>query len=129
MPAGGEAGLEHAVHTAAPARAGGYVYRRHAWPVRVMHWINVVALTVLFMSGLQIFNAHPALNFGKSSYNGVPPVLEIGARLGANGQPQGVTRVLGAEPPPERGGATIVRGSADDAVAQVVAFLSARRLI
>ena len=40
MPAGGEAGLEHAVHTAAPARAGGYVYRRHAWPVRVMHWIN-----------------------------------------------------------------------------------------
>lgn len=39
------------------------------------------------------------------------------------------TRVLGAEPPPERGGATIVRGSADDAVAQVVAFLSARRLI
>ena len=97
MPAGGEAGLEHAVHTAAPARAGGYVYRRHAWPVRVMHWINVVALTVLFMSGLQIFNAHPALNFGKSSYNGVPPVLEIGARLGANGQPQGVTRVLGAE--------------------------------
>ena len=97
MPAGGEAGLEHAVHTAAPARAGGYVYRRHAWPVRVMHWINVVALTVLFMSGLQIFNAHPALNFGKSSYNGVSPVLEIGARLGANGQPQGVTRVLGAE--------------------------------
>ena len=46
-----------------------------------MHWINVVALTVLFMSGLQIFNAYPALNFGKSSYNGMPPVLEIGARM------------------------------------------------
>jgi len=65
--------------------------------VRLMHWINVVALTVLFMSGLQIFNAHPALNFGKSSYNGTPPVLEIGARLSPNGQPQGVTRVLGRE--------------------------------
>jgi len=79
----------------APARS--YVYRRHALPVRIMHWINVVALTVLFMSGLQIFNAHPALNFGKSSYNGVPPVLEIGARLAPNGEPQGVTRVLGRE--------------------------------
>jgi thiosulfate reductase cytochrome b subunit len=73
------------------------LYYRHTLPVRVMHWINVVALTILFMSGLQIFNAYPALNFGKSSYNGVPPVLEIGAREGPGGQPQGVTRVLGAE--------------------------------
>lgn len=81
---------------AAPV-AQSYVYRRHALPVRIMHWINVVALTVMFMSGLQIFNAHPALNFGKSSYNGVPPLLEIGARMGADGKPQGVTRVLGAE--------------------------------
>ena len=78
---------------AAPAQ----LYYRHTLPVRVMHWINVVALTVLFMSGLQIFNAHPALNFGKSSYDGKPPVLEIGARMGANGQPQGVTRIFGKE--------------------------------
>jgi len=74
-----------------------YLYYRHTLPVRIMHWINVVALTVLFMSGLQIFNAHPALNFGKSSYNGVPPVLEIGARMKPNGEPQGVTRVFGSE--------------------------------
>jgi thiosulfate reductase cytochrome b subunit len=74
-----------------------YLYYRHKLPVRIMHWINVIALTVLFMSGLQIFNAHPALNFGKSSYNGVAPVLEIGARRGANGEPQGVTRVFGKE--------------------------------
>jgi thiosulfate reductase cytochrome b subunit len=73
------------------------VYYRHTLPVRIMHWINVVALTVLFMSGLQIFNAYPALNFGKSSYTGSPPVLEIGARLGPNGEPQGVTRVLGRD--------------------------------
>ena len=76
------------------AAARPVLYYRHTLPVRIMHWINVVALTVLFMSGLQIFNAHPALNFGKSSYNGTPPVLEIGARMGANGQPQGVTRDL-----------------------------------
>ena len=47
-----------------------YVYYRHTLPVRIMHWINVVALTILLMSGLQIFNAHPALYWGKSSYTG-----------------------------------------------------------
>ena len=83
--------------TAAPAKSASYLYYRHTLAVRVMHWINVIALTVLFMSGLQIFNAHPALNFGKSSYNGVAPVLEIGARLGPNDEPQGVTRIFGAE--------------------------------
>jgi thiosulfate reductase cytochrome b subunit len=76
---------------------GGYLYHRHALPVRVMHWINVVALAVLFMSGMQIFNAHPALYFGKSSYNGIPPVLEIGARRAGDGALAGVTRVFGAE--------------------------------
>ncbi len=86
---------------AAPAvpipAAKSYLYYRHRLPVRIMHWINVIAFTVLFMSGLQIFNAYPALNWGKSSYNGKPALLEIGARMGANGEIQGVTRVLGAE--------------------------------
>jgi len=77
--------------------AGTYLYYRHKLPVRVMHWTNVIAFTVLFMSGLQIFNAHPALNWGKSSYNGTPPMLEIGARRAADGSMQGVTRVFGAE--------------------------------
>ena len=34
--------------------------------VRITHWINVIALTALLMSGLQIFNEHPALYWGKS---------------------------------------------------------------
>lgn len=51
---------------------------RHRLPVRIMHWINVVALSILFMSGLAIFNAHPALYWGSSSYTGRPAVLEIG---------------------------------------------------
>ena len=80
-----------------PSTTPAQVYYRHTLSVRLMHWVNVVALTVLFMSGLQIFNAHPALNFGKSSYNGTPPVLEIGARMSTAGQPQGVTRVFGKE--------------------------------
>jgi thiosulfate reductase cytochrome b subunit len=40
---------------------------RHRLPVRVMHWINVACLVVLLMSGLNIFNAHPALYWGQGS--------------------------------------------------------------
>jgi electron transfer flavoprotein beta subunit len=39
------------------------------------------------------------------------------------------TRVLSAEPPPQRAGATVIRGDVDDSVAQVVDFLASRRLI
>jgi thiosulfate reductase cytochrome b subunit len=72
-------------------------YQRHAWPVRLMHWINVLAFIALLLSGLQIFNAHPALYWGKSSYDGHPPILQMGARLDAQGNPVGVTRILGHE--------------------------------
>jgi thiosulfate reductase cytochrome b subunit len=79
-----------------PARS--YLYYRHALPVRLMHWTNVVALTILLMSGLQIFNAHPALYWaGKSSYSGVPPVVEIGAREGGESGYVGYTRIFGRE--------------------------------
>jgi thiosulfate reductase cytochrome b subunit len=54
------------------------LYRRHSLAVRVMHWINVVAVVVLLMSGLQIFNAHPALYWGKSSYTGAGPIFSPG---------------------------------------------------
>ncbi len=73
------------------------LYYRHALPVRIMHWINVIALSILLMSGLNIFDAHPALNWGKSSYTDAAPVLEIGARMTPSGDMQGVTRVLGRE--------------------------------
>ena len=78
--------------------AHGALYYRHALAVRIMHWINVVALTILFMSGLQIFNAHPALYWGKSSYTGRPPLLEIGARERRRKAGMiGVTRIFGRE--------------------------------
>jgi thiosulfate reductase cytochrome b subunit len=73
------------------------LYYRHALPVRVMHWTNVVALTILLMSGLQIFNSHPALYWGKSSYTGAAPILEIRAKDGGDLGMKGVTRVLGLE--------------------------------
>jgi thiosulfate reductase cytochrome b subunit len=68
---------------------------RHRLPVRLMHWINVISITLLLMSGLNIFNAHPALYWGHDS-NFASPWLMIGARDGAAG-PVGVTRVAGIE--------------------------------
>ncbi|HVZ48914.1 MAG TPA: cytochrome b/b6 domain-containing protein [Gemmatimonadaceae bacterium] len=32
---------------------------RHHWIVRVTHWVNAVALTLMVASGLRIFNAYP----------------------------------------------------------------------
>ncbi|HEX7884569.1 MAG TPA: cytochrome b/b6 domain-containing protein [Phenylobacterium sp.] len=41
--------------------------RRHAGVTRITHWLNVLAIGLLLMSGLQIFNAHPALYWGAKS--------------------------------------------------------------
>ena len=78
-------------------RRTGYLYLRHRWPVRLTHWINVLALTVLLMSGLMIFNAHPSLDWGKSSYSGKPSFFEISSRTASDGRLVGVTRLLGHE--------------------------------
>ena len=59
------------------AASATYAYYRHSLPVRILHWVNVVALTVLLMSGLQIFNAHPALYWGKSSYTGARAFFQL----------------------------------------------------
>jgi thiosulfate reductase cytochrome b subunit len=47
------------------------------------------------MSGMQIFNAHPALYIGQAS-NFEDPVLSMTARRGADGEPVGETQILGA---------------------------------
>ena len=67
-------------------RASQGSYYRHALPVRVLHWINFAALCILLMSGLQIFNAHPVLNWGRSSYTGSAAFFEL-----ANGFPSWLT--------------------------------------
>jgi thiosulfate reductase cytochrome b subunit len=60
-----------------------------------MHWVNVLAFLMLLTSGLQIFNAHPALYWGKSSYTGHLPVLEMHARHADDGSWIGVTEIFG----------------------------------
>lgn len=37
---------------------------RHPAPVRITHWLNVIAVVVLLMSGLNILAAHPHLYWG-----------------------------------------------------------------
>jgi thiosulfate reductase cytochrome b subunit len=67
------------------------IFRHRLW-VRLTHWINVVCMTVLLMSGLQIFNAHPALYWGdRSRFD--QPILSIGAERDTQGHPMGVTMV------------------------------------
>ena len=76
------------------ARAAARRVYRHRLPVRVMHWINVVCLTILLMSGLTIFNAHPALYWGRDSTFDNPWV-SIGAVRAAGGGIEGVTTIAG----------------------------------
>ena len=62
-----------------------YLYKRHRLPIRITHWVNVLVLTLVLMSGLQIFNAHPSLYWGKSSYTGAGPILDLHASGGFPG--------------------------------------------
>jgi electron transfer flavoprotein beta subunit len=56
-------------------------------------------------------------------------LADLGIEAEQVGDAGATTRVLAAEAPPQRSGATIVKGSAEVAVAQVVDFLAARRLL
>src|SRR5262245_7455887 len=51
---------------APPAKARPLIYRQFAW-TRITHWIWAVSLFFLLLTGLQIFNAHPALYIGDQS--------------------------------------------------------------
>lgn len=44
------------------------VVQRHSAVVRVTHWINVICVFTLILSGIQILNAHPALYWGSQSH-------------------------------------------------------------
>ena len=78
---------------AAPSHGIARWYYRHSLAVRIAHWINFVCLATLLMSGLNIFNAHPALYWGRESYRGTP-ILELSVKDTPAG-PMGVTTVFG----------------------------------
>jgi len=67
---------------------------RHRLPVRISHWLNVPILIILIMSGLQIFNAHPALYWGDRSDRD-QSLLSIRPVKAENGEIRGITTILG----------------------------------
>ncbi|MFO0699030.1 MAG: cytochrome b/b6 domain-containing protein [Nitrospira sp.] len=67
---------------------------RHSLLVRISHWLNVPFLIILIMSGLQIFNAHPALYWGDRSDRD-RPLLSIRPVQTESGDIVGVTTILG----------------------------------
>lgn len=50
--------------------------RVHPWPVRLTHWVNAVAMTVMIMSGWRIYNASPLFQFE------IPAWMTLGNWLG-----------------------------------------------
>ena len=68
---------------------------RHTPMVRIMHWLNVICFFVLLMSGLNIFNSNSSLFWGKSSYNGTLPVLQIKGSITNQGTMVGTTTLFG----------------------------------
>ncbi|MEW6683708.1 MAG: cytochrome b/b6 domain-containing protein [Nitrospirota bacterium] len=67
---------------------------RHSLPIRLGHWINVLCLPILIMSGFQIFNAHPALYWGDRSD---PEQAVLSMRAVRDGELRGITTILGRE--------------------------------
>ena len=55
------------------------VVLRHSALTRICHGINAVCFFALLMSGLQIFNAHPTLNFGQTTDSGSAANAACGA--------------------------------------------------
>src|SRR5579885_406019 len=66
-------------------RARREVIHRHAWPVRLTHWINALTIFIMVGSGLNIFNAHPRLYWGQAGADRDKPVLALEAIQTAGG--------------------------------------------
>jgi thiosulfate reductase cytochrome b subunit len=74
-------------------KPGDRVYR-HSVSARVTHWLWTLAMLVLVMSGLQIFNAAPYLD---ASYKTDPAhrILAFDAHMGPDNKPVGTTTIFG----------------------------------
>lgn len=59
------------------SKPGTVLTYRHPAVVRLTHWIGAICILLLLPSGLQIFNAHPALYFGRAS-DFAHPIASIG---------------------------------------------------
>jgi thiosulfate reductase cytochrome b subunit len=67
---------------------------RHSVVVRITHWVSVLCMAMLLMSGLMIFNAHPALYWGNIS-DFDHPAFSIDAVRAPDGHPRGQMLLFG----------------------------------
>ncbi|USU05640.1 cytochrome b/b6 domain-containing protein [Sphingomonadaceae bacterium OTU29LAMAA1] len=79
------------VRPPAPRRVLTY---RHGVVTRITHWINVLCLTVLLLSGLQILNAYPSLHWGQIGADADPYLARIEA-TGEGDRQRGVLHLSG----------------------------------
>ncbi|TBF95054.1 hypothetical protein ELG83_13375 [Rhizobium leguminosarum] len=80
--------------TDAGMASGRKLFYRHGLLVRLSHWVNVLCMTVLLYSGLQIFNAHPALYWGQYGADDDPSFISMEAEQEGDAL-KGVTRIGG----------------------------------
>lgn len=78
--------------TAQPVTGKRILIRRHSLTVRLSHWLNVLCMTVLLFSGLQIFNAHPALYWGQYGADDDPAFIAMDAVQDGD-RVKGMTRI------------------------------------
>ena len=112
-----------------PTDAGVRVHRLSATGYDVLE-----APTPAVVMGTQLLGAprYPSLRGimqARSKPIETQSLADIGVDTAAVGSAAATTKTLEATKPPERAGATFVRESADQAVAQIVDFLASRRLI
>lgn len=67
---------------------------RHSRLTRLFHWLNFVVITIMLMSGLNIFNARPDLYWGNISHFH-HPLLALGAVQNRQGDILGITKIGG----------------------------------
>ena len=76
-------------------RRGWELVYRHALWVRLAHWLNLLCVVLLLMSGMQIFNAHPMLHWGIKGDEADPALLSIYAEERDVGPPLGWVQIGG----------------------------------
>jgi thiosulfate reductase cytochrome b subunit len=69
---------QETLEPAAPPQ-GGDLVRRHRLSTRLWHWANALAIFIMLMSGMMIFNAHPRLYWGEFGANPDSAWLTIGS--------------------------------------------------
>ena len=75
-----------------PQAAAGEVIYRHTFLVRLTHWLNALTIFIMIGSGLNIFNAHPQLYWGKFGSELDHPFLAIRQEM-IHGVTHGVTMI------------------------------------